>query len=395
MACAMLFAAAIFGIVLTLQTRRGTLTIEMDAPDTVVQVVSDKNEVVLERPGEKGLLTIEVAPGKWRLLLRKDGEIRFSRDFSLASGDKATITIPGTEKREETKEAVSTVRWTRQQQEIDDRKARERQATFVNHLGVPVEITNSLGMKLALIPTGEFQMGSTPQMIKEEMELHGSQNWFRLRMPAEMPQHRVRITKPFRLGVTEVTQEQYEQVMGDNPSKTRGDPKLPVEQVSWDNAVEFCRRLSESPKEKAEGRVYVLPTEAQWEYACRADSTAVIQTAADPLERASEESQLAEYAWINDVRSHPVGRKCPNGFGLYDMYGNVGEWCQDWYKADYYAKSPTDDPPGPATGSTHIIRGGGWYNPPYGCRLTFREYDEPGFMHVSLGFRVVQISLVK
>ena len=184
--------------------------------------------------------------------------------------------------------------------------------------------------------------------------------WYRNHLLSEEPQHPVRITKAFWLGVTEVTQEEYRRAMNSNPSKFQGDPKRPVEQVSWDDAVEFCRKLSELPAEKAAKRRYRLPTEAQWEYACRAGSTGPWSFSSLPA--GEGEKLLGEYAWFRanaGGQTHPVAQKRPNAWGLYDMYGNVWEWCQDWFGRDYYAKLSVDDPTGPATGSSRINRGGG------------------------------------
>ena len=162
------------------------------------------------------------------------------------------------------------------------RESQGAQEAWAKYLSVPVEITNSIGMKLVLIPPGEFEMGSPKELIEEELKAHGDDQWYKDHLPGEGPQHRVRITKPFYLGATDVTQEEYQRVMGNNPSefsatgngkdKVAGQDtkRFPVEKVSWDDAVEFCRRLSEMPEEKAAGRTYRLPSEAQWEYACRA-----------------------------------------------------------------------------------------------------------------------------
>ncbi len=192
-----------------------------------------------------------------------------------------------------------------------------------------MEITNSIGMKLRLIPAGEFMMGSP------ETESN--------RSDAEL-QHRVSITKPFYLGVTEVTQEQYQKVMGTNPSQFKG-PQNPVEKVSWADAVEFCGKLSAMPAEKTAGHVYRLPTEAEWEYACRSGTTTAYSFGDDA-------SRLGDYGWFkgnSDSKPHPVGEKKPNAWGLYDMNGNVYEWCQDRYGA--YPSGSATDPTGVSSGS--------------------------------------------
>ena len=363
---AVLFAVVLLGVlIIKLQTREGTLIVKVDDPSAVVQVLNEKGDVLIEHRGENGSVTIGVAPGKGRLRLVKDGVQVFARDFSLVSGGKGTIDArleptpepgplekQGEEGRQQPSPAVGL---------LDAKQAKEQQAVCAEQLGVPVEITNSIGMKLALIPSGEFQMGSPAEAIDAELRLHGYNGpWARL-LPGELPQHRVRITKPYRLGVTEVTQEQYQRVMGVNPSKFQGDPNRPVEQVSWDDAVEFCRRLSELPGEKAVKRHYGLPTEAQWEYACRAGSTVPLQSKADPSARLEEEKILRDYGWFganSDGQTHAVGQKRANAFGLNDMHGNVAEWCADWIQPDYYAKSPVDDPSGPPAG-THRVVGAG------------------------------------
>ena len=197
----------------------------------------------------------------------------------------------------------------------------------------------------------------------------------------------MRITKPYWLGATDVTQEEYQRVMGCNPSKFQGDPKRPVEQVSWDEAVEFCRRLSELPAEKAAKRRYALPTEAQWEFACRAGTTTRWYFGDD-------EARLVDVAWLTTNaggHTQPVGQKQANVWGLYDTHGNVKQWCQDWYDGGYYARSPVDDPRGPVTGSVRVIRGGCWRSPARFCRSAVRDGHEPGIRHVNLGLRVSQV----
>ena len=225
---------------------------------------------------------------------------------------------------------------------------------------------NSIGMQFELIPAGKFKM--------DFGNLWGTKA------------HQVTLTKPFYLGVYEVTQEQYERVMGTNPSDFNG-AKNPVEQVSWEDAVEFCRKLSALPEEKAAGHVYRLPTDAEWEYACRAGTTTEYCFGDD-------ENQLGDYAWYDENsgdRTHPVGQKKPNAWGLYDMHGNVWEWCQDWY-GDLPAGAVTD-PTGPSTGSNRVSRGGSWSLLSGFCRSASRDGDTPDLRSYDLGFRVLRSSV--
>jgi formylglycine-generating enzyme required for sulfatase activity len=214
-------------------------------------------------------------------------------------------------------------------------------------------------LEMVLIPAGEFLMG-------DELE---------------KPAHRVRITKPFYLGKYEVTQEQWRAVMGNNPSNSKG-PKNPVEQVSWDDCQMFLKKLN-ADFARGKGR-FALPTEAQWEYACRAGSTSDYCFGDD-------KSQFGDYAWYranSGDTTHPVGEKRPNDWGLYDMHGNVGEWCADLYDKSYYAGSVTDDPMGPATGSDRGCRGGSFANDPGYCRSACRGGDcGPGDRAYGVGFR--------
>jgi len=218
-------------------------------------------------------------------------------------------------------------------------------------------------MKFTCIPAGEFMMG----LPESEKDRRGDE-----------PQHQVRITKPFWLGMTEVTQGQYQQVMGQNPSHFK-DERRPVEEVSWEDAVEFCRKLS-----KMEGQTYRLPTEAEWEYACRAGT----------LTRycfGDDEASLGEYAWYlgkSGGTTHPVGEKTPNAWGLYDMHGNVSEWCQDWYSRDYYKQGPEADPKGPDKGRMRVSRGGHWvsFGGAEDCRSASRSAGE--YENGFTGFRV-------
>ncbi|MDC3225022.1 formylglycine-generating enzyme family protein [Mariniblastus sp.] len=220
------------------------------------------------------------------------------------------------------------------------------------------ESTNSIGMKFKLIPGGTFTMGRLDR------------------------QHEVMLTKSFKMGVHEVTQAQYEKVMGLNPSKHKG-ANNPVEMVCWDQAVKFCRVLSELQAEKAAGNVYRLPTEAEWEYACRAGTNTNYSFGND-------NTVAGQYGWYSPNtrgETHPVGGKQPNAWGLYDMHGNVFEWCRDWYGR--YPRDAVTDPTGPATGSHRVYRGGGWTSSVGHARSANRYKLDPshrGYGHV--GFRV-------
>jgi formylglycine-generating enzyme required for sulfatase activity len=238
----------------------------------------------------------------------------------------------------------------------------------------PKVITNTIGMKLVLIPAGEFVMGS-PDSDKDAQE-------------DEKPQHRVRITRPFYLGATEVTQGQYRAVTGQSPSFFKGSDDLPVEQVSWSDAVAFCNRLNERERGSLGGAMYRLPTEAEWEYACRAGSTTRYSSGDDP-------ASLSEFAWYHgnsDGKTHPVGQKRQNAFHLFDMHGNVWEWCSDGYGPDYYKGSSPSDPTGASHDSVRMMRGGSWsFIPQGGCRSANRFGLATGERDVSEGFRVARV----
>ncbi len=272
---------------------------------------------------------------------------------------------------------------------FDAAAAGEYQDVWADYLGLQREITNSIGMRFALIPPGEFMMGS-PESERGHREEGG-------------PQHLVRITKPFYIGVSLVTQHQYRQVMGGNPSffAPTGEGKqyvagldctrFPVDTVCWNDAVEFCRKLSELPDERAHGRSYRLPTEAQWEYACRAGTTSPFNFG-DCL-NGCEANCNGNFPYGTRKKGLYLGRPCivgsyrPNAFGLFDMHGNVWQWCSDRYD-DYSAGLPTDDPVGPATGSDRVARGGCWDDKAVDCRSASRGMGLPGYSNSCSGFRV-------
>ena len=248
-------------------------------------------------------------------------------------------------------------------------------------------ISNSIGMKLVYIPKttpGTFRMGS-PKEEKDRKE--------------DEDEHEVEITKGFYLGMYEVTQGEYETVMKENPSyfSAQGDgnakvkgldtSRFPVENVSYEDAKTFCAKLSEVPEEKQKKRLYRLPTEAEWEYACRGG-------AASKTPFHFGKSISPEQANFNNKlgQTCEVGSYKPNGFGLYDMHGNVWEWCSDWYAADYYGKSPRRDPQGSSSGgSSRVFRGGGWKDPASYCTAAFRYPSAPANTFPSVGFRLLAV----
>jgi formylglycine-generating enzyme required for sulfatase activity len=218
---------------------------------------------------------------------------------------------------------------------------------------ITLDLGNGVAMKLVLIYPGQFMMGY------------------------EVNQHRVTLSKHFYMGVTEVTQAQYQAIMGTNPSNFKGETN-PVEMVSWNDATEFCKKLSEKTRQAVR-----LPTEAEWEYACRAGT-------ATAFSFGDSESVLGDYAWCKSNsggKTKPVGQKKPNAWGLYDMHGNVWEWCADVYGD--YPKGAVTDPQGAVSGSQRALRSGSWYRNSDFCRAASRGYDTPVSRFNCSGFRVV------
>jgi len=235
------------------------------------------------------------------------------------------------------------------------------------------KITNSLGMEFVSIKPGSFIMGSPSSE-------HGHLNNER--------QHKVTLTKGFYMQTTEVTQGQWEAVMGSNPShfKNCGD-NCPVEKVSWNDAQEFIRKLNRKERTNR----YRLPTDAEWEYAARAGSTTAFANGVISELRCGYDLNLDAMGWYcgnSGKRTHRVAGKKPNRWGLYDMHGNVWEWCQDWYEKNYPSGSAID-PTGPSSGSYRVYRGGSWSNRARRCRSASRLRNEPGNRDNYLGFRLV------
>lgn len=262
---------------------------------------------------------------------------------------------------------------------------------------LPDSITNSIGMKLVLVKPGTFDMGSPPNE-----EDHSDNEKL----------HTVEITQSFYVGVYEVTQAQYQQVMGNNPSwfSSTGEGKdkvqgmdtrqFPVEMVSWDDAVKFCHKLSDRSKEKANGGRYRLPTEAEWEYICRGGH--LYKNPSLPFHFGNSPSS----SQANFDGNHPYG-DAPKGpylqrtakvgsyhpsnhpLDLEDLHGNVWEWCKDRYDANYYKRSPRQDPQVLENGEHRVLRGGSWYSYGSNCRSAYRNFVAPGDRYSYIGFRVV------
>jgi formylglycine-generating enzyme required for sulfatase activity len=291
-------------------------------------------------------------------------------------------------------------------------------------------ITNSLDMRLVRIPAGEFLMGgqeSAEHLVSSFAAYHRRADFF----ADEFPQHRVRITRPFYLGACEVTVGQFARFVHDtgyrtqaetdgtggwgfnratgmcegrrpgynwrNPGFTQTDAH-PVLNVTWNDAHAFCRWLGQK-----EGCRYRLPTEAEWEYACRAETNTRYYCGDDPerlLQQANvlDAKERSVFPHVQEIvlpkdlqaLTRPVGSYRPNPWGLYDMHGNVWEWCSDWHGEDYYAQSPVDDPQGPLGGTQRVRRGGGWNSFPLWARAAFRNVNTPVSRCVNLGFRVAR-----
>ncbi|MHB0947313.1 MAG: formylglycine-generating enzyme family protein [Sedimentisphaerales bacterium] len=235
-----------------------------------------------------------------------------------------------------------------------------------------IDLGNDVSLTLVLVPAGEFEMGSPMEELKRD---------------GDEAQHHIKLTKPFYMGKFEVTQLQYRVIMSQNPSKVGGD-KLPVENVNWYEACRFLKKLSDKT-----GIKFRLPTEAEWEYACRAGTKTAFNTGTTIDSDFANYNAKDAYAdgiigtYLDSVCE--VGKYKPNAFGLYDMHGNVWEWCSDFYDKDYYKVTPLTDPNGPQKGDGKVIRGGAWNEPAWKCRSADRNHRGEKTNQPVIGFRVV------
>ena len=233
---------------------------------------------------------------------------------------------------------------------------------------MPETVTNSIGMQLVVIPAGSFRMGGDKKL--EQAEDH------------ETPRHMVRISNSFYMGKYQVTQAQWSEIMKNNPSEFKDDLR-PVERVSWNDVQAFIHKLNN----QEETKTYRLPTEAEWEYAARAETKSTYCFSVDV-------DTLSQYAWYNKNsagETHPVGQLEPNAWGLYDVHGNVHEWCQDWFDRNYYSHSPSISPEGPLSGLAKALRGGDWGSADWYCRCASRSLGSPERRSNRVGFRLIKM----
>ncbi|MES2790990.1 MAG: SUMF1/EgtB/PvdO family nonheme iron enzyme [Planctomycetota bacterium] len=279
---------------------------------------------------------------------------------------------------------------------FDAAKARKHQQAWARYLKIPVDRTNSVGMKFVLIPPGEFMMGSTSDEIAEALRAQPDNMHIRGLITSEKPQHKVVLTQPFYMSIHEVTCKEYERVMGTNPGPG-GD--VPVQKVNWNDAAEFCSKLSEKEKLKPfyslqdesvtrlEGQGYRMPTEAEWEFACRAGTMT-------KYSNGDGNDKLSQVAWITDRvdRGLPAGSLKPNAFMLFDMHGNASEWVDDTYDPKFYEQFENTVAINPKNHSTsvpdRVVRGGDWALPALSCRSSTRNFIQFHHRYERVGFRV-------
>jgi formylglycine-generating enzyme required for sulfatase activity len=364
------------GIIFKVQTKDGILVIEVNEPNPTVSVDGDLVAVTWDNAGKKA--EIRVRPGTHQVEVKKEGFTVHGAKVTLAEGGREVLTAR-LEKIPPLRPAPLDCTGA---SGVSAEAVRRAQAAWAKYLGRQVEeedeIAPGVKMVFVLVPPGHFRMGS-PVWEKDRFD--------------NETQHEVELTQPFYLGKFEVTQAQYKAVTGQNPSHFKG-VTLPVEQVSWEEASAFAKELSGNRGLK---HLYRLPTEAEWEYACRGgrpssqpfgigDGRSLSSTQANfngdlPYGGAAQGPHLA--------KTTPVGQYAANALGLYDMHGNIWEWCADWF-GDYPSGKVTD-PSGPSGGTARVARGGGWYFHAGVCRAAHRGSRAPGGRSDRLGFRLARV----
>jgi formylglycine-generating enzyme required for sulfatase activity len=400
---------AILGVIIYVVTDTGTVKITGADPRMTLRI--DDREIRIENQGEP--ITLRTGPHSM-IVLRGDMVI-VTRDFQIRRGQETPIQVTYTPRPRPPAPEQPGSSKTKQDVEVS------QPTTPVETKRVSTEpsreLTNSIGMKLAHLQPGEFLMGSPDTDMEAKDD--------------EKPQHRVRITRPFYLGVTEVTRGQFRRFVDETGYKTEAEKDgkggygwneeakkfeqqarytwlnagfeqtdgHPVVNVSWNDAVAFVEWLS-----RKDGQICRLPTEAEWEYACRATTSTRYSSGDDPegladvgnVADGTARKKCPDWTWTiaaedGFVYTAPVGHFRPNKWGLYDMHGNVWEWCSDGYAAGYYKQSPVDDPSGAARTAGRAIRGGSWSRSPSLVRAAFRGWLSPGYRSVNLGFRVARV----
>jgi serine/threonine protein kinase len=409
-----------------LSTKEGVIVLE-DLPPNAEVLVDGATATVKSGPDGK-CFEVQVAPGERSLLIKAAGFKAKTQDVTLSTGERKPIRIHLEPSPPQTPEGSNRAASHGERESpwpadaprpaiapFDSEQARKYQQAWATYLGVPEDFTNSMGMKFRLIPPGEFTMGSTPEEIEAARPLlHTATEAARpQRVTSEGPQHRVVLTKPFYLGVHEVTQRHYERLTGTNPAefsptglrKERIVGKdlrdWPIENMTWFDATRFCNRLSEAEQLPAAYRItaistfptggvgYRLPTEAEWEFACRAGTTTLFWSGDDG-------ESLARTAWFGANNSgntvKPVGTRAANPFGLFDVHGNVWEWVEDgWDPLAYQkmvgpsVKNPRSDT---AVEGRRVIRGGDFFMSPAECRSACRDGCVADTHWDDVGFRV-------
>ena len=422
------------GLVIQWKTAAGLVVLEMDRADMIGAVVSIDGEEKITIKTAKDLEPIRITPDKERhtLMISIAGYKTFSRDFSFETGNTQWIRVR-LEPLKSTPGQVTAVSQSKDKTPntaltpydapapaitpFSPEEAKRHQEAWAKHLAVPVDIENSIGMKLRVIPAGEFLMGSSDGEIQRAIQTVEAVGWAgdtRERLSYERGPHRVELTDPFAIGVYEVTRGQFRRFVDaknyitdaekdgkggqvylngkwvyDSHASWKSDfayfqkqtDTHPVVNVSWNDAVAFCEWLSQ-----AEGVTYRLPTEAEWEFACRAGSQ-------QRYSFGDEESALGEYASVADQRvehgTRPVGQKKPNAFGLFDVHGNVFEWCLDQHGR--YPTDPSVNPIGNHNTDFRVMRSGAYHNHPLFVRTSYRHLGLPDRRAPGTGFRVVRL----
>jgi serine/threonine protein kinase/formylglycine-generating enzyme required for sulfatase activity len=415
-------------LVFRLKTPTGTIIIEADQPDIVGAVISvdEKQTITLETGNGQEPIEIRADEKEHTLKVTKGGFESFTQKFRVKAGATQTITVrleptgpAKTDVMPPAKESAGSGwhGWPADAPPpaiapFDAEQARQHQEAWAKYLNVDVEYTNSIGMKFRLIPPGEFMMGSTSSEIEEAFKFVGEDKHWQDCVKSEAPQHKVILTQAIYMGINEITQAEYEKVMGVNPShfSPMGAGKeavagmettrLPVEMVSWNDAAEFCAKLSKQEELKPfylrvgktitplEGTGYRLPTEAEWEYACRAGTTTKFWVG-------DKDEDLTRAGWFtanSGGRTHAAGELKANPYGLYGIHGNVFEWVEDWWELTYYGEfqeKPAINPVAPSNaGAQRVVRGGYWAAVTSSCRAAFRNAHGPSDCCDYLGFRV-------